>query len=165
MFFGTKEIKSAKDSSKTGYVLLVLVDADGRESEIETTRKAYESFATETPDTGSGLQDRIVTALSKEILLSVCSEGEPTDAVAKLVETLHSYDARLVDVTSAWELAYSRFLEVKGTLDATIQAKNAEKIVELVGKERLDSLGRVFGASSDAPANSVRQVRMTDIFR
>lgn len=158
MFFGTKEIVSQDGN-------VVTFNDGGKEYSVTVTEK-QKQFFTEKPLTGSELQERMAKAVASEFLSLVQADlsKEPEIDVSKFVDVLAAYDVRLVDVSSAYEYVASHLMAVKSAIDATVNEANEKKIVEAVGKEKLDAYSRIFGATADAPSNSVRNVRISDVF-
>lgn len=144
MFFGTKEIVKTAENPESGRVNVTLKDAKGNESEISVHAETLKVFSTEEALTGSELQEKVAVEISKHFLKELCSENDPQESAANLVGILYGLDVRLVDVDTAWAFAHSRLVSVKASLDATIEAKNAETIVGFVGKEKLDAYAGVF---------------------
>lgn len=104
---------------------------------------------------------KIVAEEFKPIIFSDLPQEEKTK---KLVDSLYDNNLRLVDISQVWDLVVSDLLTVKSALDFTIEHKNNETIVNALGKDKLDTFSRIFGAKDNAPANSIRNIRTKDIF-
>lgn len=149
MYLGTAEIESIDKNTVT------LKNGDV----IEITNK---SLFTDCETTGSGLQEKMIKEASEAIKKAL---NEPKDEQAKIIiDILAEHNIRLVDISIVWDVIFSGILEVKSIVDTTIEAKNNETIVNAIGKEKLDAFSRIFGATENAPNNSIRQIRMKDIF-
>lgn len=81
-----------------------------------------------------------------------------------LMDVLFEHNVRLVDISEVWSKIISHITTIKTELDMTIANKNDEKLVEVFGKDKLDDFSKVFGATQDVPENSVRNIRINDIF-
>jgi len=104
-------------------------------SSIEITNKNKELF-TEEPMTGSDIQMESAKAIMKSMIEAA---------------TLHN--PRLVDMNLALNL-----------LQETLANKNDEALVKAFGKDKLDTLASIYGASEKLASISVRSIRLNDIF-
>lgn len=91
---------------------------------------------TEQPQTGSELQYMWAKNVAQDI-----------------VDVYYAHNVRLVDTQLVEQL-----------VKEIINGKNEEKLVEIIGKEKLDTLASAFGATQDASNNSVRNITIQDIF-
>jgi hypothetical protein len=153
MYFGTLEI----DSIENGMALL----KNGEK--IAVTDKNKNLF-TEAPIDGSELQNKWVQMVANEILAVLPKDLASESITGKLVDILVEHNVRLVDISKVWDTIFSFLLNIKGELDATIEVKNNETIVNALGKEKLDSVSKIFGAKDNAPSNTIRNIRISDIF-
>lgn len=104
-------------------------------NEVYLTDKNKELF-TETASTGSDLQMR-----------------QSTMAVKDIIDVLHAHNVRLIDVGLIFQLATD-----------TIHAKNDETLVNAMGRQKLETVSEIFGATEKADGNTVRNIRIKDIF-
>lgn len=153
MYFGVLEIESVEND------VVTLKNGD----KIEITDKNKELF-TEEPLDGSSLQEKMVKIVAEEFKQVIFSEDTQEEKTRKLVDILFGNNLRLVDISQVWEVVFSDMMSVKTALDFTIELKNNETLVNALGKDKLDTFSRIFGAKDNAPSNSIRQVRMKDIF-
>lgn len=153
MYFGTIEI----DSIENGIATL----KNGEQ--IAVTDKNKNLF-TEAPIDGSELQTKWVQEVANEILAVLPKNLASESITGKLVDILVDHNVRLVDISKVWDTIFSFILNIKGELDATIEVKNNETIVNALGKEKLESVSKIFGAKENAPSNTIRNIRISDIF-
>jgi len=155
MFFWKLEIKEINSDSVT------LIDG----STIPVTEKNKLLF-TENEIGGSELQQNMVKVVATEFLAQLPADLSKSheSITAKLMDILDEHNMRLVDISEVWETIISHLITIKSELDNTISAKNDETIVKLVWKDKLDNFSKLFGATENAPSNSIRNIRIKDIF-
>jgi hypothetical protein len=102
--------------------------------------------------------------VANEILAVLPKDLASESITGKLVDILVANNVRLVDISKVWDTVFSFLLNIKGELDATIEVKNNETIVNALGKDKLDSVSKLFGAKDNAPSNTIRNIRISDIF-
>lgn len=153
MFFGTSEIESTDGN------LVTLKNGDV----IEITDKNKELF-TESATTGSELQEAMIRQAAEDVKNAIALNEVKEEQGKRIIDTFAKHNIRLVDISTVWDVIFSEILETKAIVDTTIEAKNNETIVNALGKEKLDAFSRIFGATENAPNNSVRNIRMKDIF-
>lgn len=101
----------------------------------------------------------LISEKNKELLTETAISGtELQESMAKLVakdiiDVYHAHNVRLVDINFIHQM-----------VSDTITAKNEEKLVEVMGKEKLETFSAAFGGSENVPANTIRNVRIQDIF-
>jgi len=97
--------------------------------------KFLKPLLTSEPMGGSELQMKWATLVSKDI-----------------IDILFKYDVRVADIWLIFQL-----------VEGSIQWKNEEALVEVFGKEKLETLAKVFWAW-DVKGMESRNIRMRDIF-
>lgn len=102
---------------------------------IEVTDKNKELF-TEEPLGGSELQHKWATMVAKDV-----------------IDVLHTNNVRLTDINL-----------VMNIVQDTISGKNDEAIATAFGREKLNTLSEIFGATENLASLSVRNIQMKDIF-
>lgn len=102
---------------------------------LELTDKNKE-LITESPLTGSALQEAMAMQVAKQI-----------------IDVLHANNVRLVDIQL-----------INNFVNDIVMHRNEERMAELMGKQKLDTLATAFGATENAPGNSVRNIRFQDVF-
>lgn len=104
-------------------------------STVEITEKNKALF-TDSATTGSDLQERFAKAVVKDV-----------------IDAYHAHNVRLVDIGFIQQLV----------TDA-IHAKNDETLVNAMGRKKLEAVSEIFGATEKADGNTVRNIRIRDIF-
>jgi hypothetical protein len=153
MYFGSLEI----DSIENGTALL-------KNGERVSVTDKNKNLFTEAPIDGSELQTKWTQQVANEILAVLPKDLASESITGKLVDILVENNVRLVDISKVWDTIFSFLLNIKGELDATIEVKNNEAIVNALGKDKLDSVSKLFGAKDNAPSNTIRNIRISDIF-
>ena len=103
---------------------------------LEIEEKNKELF-TEDPITGSDLQMNWSQMVAKEI-----------------IDVYHSNNVRLTDINL-----------INNLVNDIITGKNDEAIVNVFGKENLDIISWIFGATEKLASISSRNIRIKDIFK